>query len=146
MGCDVTRMERPIVRWLSRQASLDEALHEPLFNRHLLPPFFDNLTRSTLPTSSLSPPLQSPSTLLTPSPSSLDTLRSLSHRNHARSIATSPPTIATSWWWSQSQNVDSLLNEDDRADSPHQQQDNIRKKCSLFFVVPFSCHSLLIQV
>jgi hypothetical protein len=145
----------PVLRWLadwsrsstpsptSSLASLNEALREPLLPRPppqarlpdafttRVPPFFDSLTRSTLPTSSLSPhppSLASPPAVLTPNRTSIDTLRTLTERDHTRS--TPPPDTAISWWWSDNQaNVDSLLNEDDRADSPQQQQDNIRKKC-----------------
>ena len=200
-----TRMGRrvPILRWLSRStpssspstppsaclSSLNEALHEPLLpifppqarlpnSRN--PPFYDNPTRSTLPTSSLSPPLRlsrtpsptlltSPPAVLTHSPpnrTSLDTLRSLSNRDHSRSASSSSsifpalpalpalPIVSdssasqlASWWWSASdnkENINTLLNEDDRADSPHQQQDNIRKKCS--FSSSFSILSALIHL
>jgi len=158
---------------------LDEALHEPLLptfppvarlpdsfyaSRNILrpPPFLDNLSRSTLPTSSLSPPhtvstplhpplnqntfidpLESPPIVLNQSPptlSSLDTLRSVSVRDHDRSMHTTatqavmPDQSATpvNWWWFQSENkdnVDTLLTEDDRADTVQQEQDNIRNKC-----------------
>jgi triacylglycerol lipase len=168
-------------------ASLAEALHEPLptvlptvlprarlpdsfhVSRSLSrgPAFLDNLTRSTLPTSSLSPPLsvtspyfnqppsptpsdllRSPPIVLTHSPptrSSLDTLRSVSSRDHIRTMSTSsiittatltePPTSPTtaSWWWFQNdnkENVDTLLTEDDRAESVQQQQHKLRKRCS----------------
>ncbi|TFK36886.1 Alpha/Beta hydrolase protein [Crucibulum laeve] len=110
---------------------LNEALTEPLqltrppparlppsfstsHNLSRPPPFLDNLTRSTLPTSSLSPPhyasvysedssfphsaashsanvIQPPPIVLTHSPptrSSLDSLRSLSARSHTRTIST----------------------------------------------------------
>lgn len=166
-------------------ASLTEALHEPLptllptpppraqlpdsfhASRRLShgPPFLDNLTRSTLPTSSLSPPLSassqyyhpppsipsdllhSPPIVLTHSPptlSSLDTLRSVSSRNHIRSMSTSSVTstatvtdttgnsTTASWWWFQNdnkENVDTLLTEDDRAETIQEQQQNLHNKC-----------------
>lgn len=167
-------------------ASLNEALHESLLptkpplarlppsfysSKSLshAPPFLDNLTRSTLPTSSLSPPLptgfptqyssppstsdlQSPPIVLTHSSlsrTSLDTLRSVSYRDHVRSSSLSsigststatalpsePPTSnTTSWWWFQSDNkanVDSLLGDDDRAETVQEEQEHIRNKCTL---------------
>lgn len=119
------------------------------------PPFLDNLTRSTLPTASLSPPDVSAQNYFPPSPqdssasvldfppillthskrSSLDTLRSVSQRDHTRKLTTSseaPPAASSGWWWFQSnnkENVDTLLHEDDRADTVEEEQDNIHNRC-----------------
>ncbi|KAF8078798.1 triacylglycerol lipase [Lyophyllum atratum] len=166
-------------------ASLNEALHEPLPSPPLPvrpppallpdlrrpPPFLDNLTRSTLPTSSLSPPLSvsshpspspSPShaplllTHSTPAQSSLDSLRSLSSRDHVRSLSTSSatssaltlstPSPTLSRWWFQSENkenVTTLLNQDDRADYIQQQQHKLRKKYRSPKNPVVFCHGLL---
>ncbi|KAF8807760.1 alpha/beta-hydrolase [Phlegmacium glaucopus] len=80
------------------------------------PPFFDNLTRSTLPTASLSPQLpisriyhppqdlqRPPSINLTqscPSSSSLDSLRSI-HTSSRDSFQSSPITSSWQWWFQQ---------------------------------------------
>lgn len=137
------------------------------------PPFLDNLTRSTLPTSSLSPPLatvqssppaspscddldlQTPPIVLTHSPptrTSLDTLRSVSFRDHARSgslgsvrsastaaslsfraqTPEEPASSSTNWWWFQSENkenVDGMLGDEDRAETVQEEQQHIRNKC-----------------
>lgn len=125
------------------------------------PPFLDNLTRSTLPTASLSPgiplyrglsiahsvgpnDLQRPSAEVSrvsysppKSRNSIDTLRSVRDRSiHLAPSVPSPSTTAstapTSWWWFQGdnkQNVDTLLQEEDRADSVIEEQRNLRKKC-----------------
>ncbi|PFH54833.1 hypothetical protein AMATHDRAFT_362 [Amanita thiersii Skay4041] len=150
-----TSRSRPVARWLTGShpdlSLLHDALREPLLptrppparltdSHHPRPrpprppPLFSNLTRSTLPTASLSPPplvsrhpstletsLQSPPIILSHSPprrSSLDTLRLLSTRNEPRNISTfasaSWSTASTdpdaqsgstaSWWWFHSDN------------------------------------------
>ncbi|KAG5651609.1 hypothetical protein H0H81_008069 [Sphagnurus paluster] len=129
-------------------ADLNEALHEPLpappplarppaarlpdsfhASRSLshAPPFLDNLTRSTLPTASLSAPLRSrspspaPLLLSTSTISSLDSLRSLSSRDHARSLSTSSavaapsPTVPARWWFQ----PEPLLTPEDSAENIH---------------------------
>jgi hypothetical protein len=123
------------------------------------PPFLDNLTRSTLPTASLSSglplyrdtstahsvPLNDPQRPLAEvqrvsvsrprSRSSMDTLRSVRDRNihmMTPSVPSPTSTAPTNWWWFQGdnkQNVDTLLQEEDRADSVSEEQSNIRKKC-----------------
>lgn len=121
------------------------------------PPFLDNLTRSTLPTSSLSPGVPSPRDPNTtqsislnddpPSPkaqiishsppgsrSSIDTLRSVRDRGiHTSAPLDNPsPTKTNNWWWFQGENkknVDTLLEADDRADSVGAEQTHLRKKC-----------------
>jgi triacylglycerol lipase len=128
------------------QAHLPSAFHVS----HTLtrpPPFLDNLTRSTLPTASLSPfstPDRVPSPLSEQSPthvspvatslSSLETLRALIERGiHTSAVASAAPTPSRSWWFQpeNKDNVDTLLHEDDRADSVQQEQDKIRRKCLL---------------
>lgn len=109
------------------------------------PPFLSSLTRSTLPTSSLSPQLpvtrvyhlppepisirssHSPASGIIlsqsyPSCSSLDSLRSI----HTSSLQSSPTTSSWQWqsWWSQQQ-----------APSPPPPNEHIDKQCSL---LPFS--------
>ena len=133
------------------------------------PPFLDNLTRSTLPTASLSPGLPDPNNPNTahsfslnddspfPTPSilssslfghqnSLDALRMVRDRG----IHTFAPTIMTDstkpdhWSWrfqvENKKGVDMLLEEDDRADSVTDEQENIRRKCECirFDIEPFS--------
>lgn len=122
------------------------------------PPFLDNLTRSTLPTASLSSglplyrdtstahsiPFNDPQQPLgevqrvSVSPrsrSSIDTLRSVRDRSiHMMTPSVPSPTTTapTNWWWFQGdnkQNVDTLLQEEDRADSVSEEQSNLRKKC-----------------
>lgn len=162
-------LREPLLPAVPPQAKLPDSFQAP---RSLSrpPPFLDNLTRSTLPTASLSQPLRvstldhspptppspcssdplrSPPIVLTHSPptrSSLDTLRSVSIRDHDRAFHTAAATAATavtstsvtespspvSWWWFQSENkedVDRLLHEDDRGDTVQQEQANIKKKC-----------------
>ena len=120
------------------------------------PPFLDNLTRSTLPVASLSSGLLlrdsnttqsislNDSALLPPNAqimthssvgsTSVDTLRSVRDRGiHTSAPILSPsPSGPTSWWWFQGdnkQNVDTLLEEEDRADSVSEEQSHLRKKC-----------------
>lgn len=121
------------------------------------PPFLDNLTRCTLPTASLSPGLPDPNnpntthsfslsddipfptaSILSSPPShrnSIDTLRSVRDRCTHISV---PKTMTSSTnpnhgqWWFQAENkknVDMLLDEDDRADSVADEQENFRRKC-----------------
>ena len=98
------------------------------------PPFLNSLTRSTLPTSSLSPQLpvtrvyhlppepisirHSPSIILSqsyPSCSSLDSLRSI----HTSSLQSSPTTSSWQWWFQQ------------KAPSPPPTPNELDKLCSL---------------
>ncbi|CAA7268008.1 unnamed protein product [Cyclocybe aegerita] len=136
------------------------------------PPFFDNLTRSTLPTSSLSPPptvsthpvpqvdlARPPPIVLNHSPpsrTSLDSLRSL----HTRSMTTysitsitsldsvsqkSSTTTSASWWSFQQftkSNKDALLADEDRPQTQQQQQDLKNKYISPNNPIVF-CHGLL---
>ncbi|KAF5385141.1 hypothetical protein D9615_001364 [Tricholomella constricta] len=156
-------------------ASLTEALHSPLptppplaqppaarlpdsfhASRTLTraPPFFGSLARSTLPTASLSPPLSvcpspsPPPIVLTSSRSSLDTLRSLSSRDHARSVSTSTALILSSrtpsptfaWWWFQTEDKDTVSS---LPDSAHQQQQILPKKYRSPKNPVVFCHGLL---
>lgn len=159
--------------------SLNEALHEPIqrlpkprlpdsFHPHTHPPpFLDNLTRSTLPISSLSPaisvrngrapreaytnnPLHSPPIFLNSSQSkrsSLDTLRSVSSRDHKQTLSVEstssvePVTSPFNWNWFQpggKEDVDPLLDEEDRAETVADEQQRFKKKCT-HFQDPFTC-------
>ncbi|KIY45804.1 alpha/beta-hydrolase, partial [Fistulina hepatica ATCC 64428] len=157
-------------------ASLDEAMHEQLvlprlppparlpsqFSgiRHLTrpPPFYNTLTRATLPASSVltceysvdvhdSHPLQSP-----PSSTSMDTLRFISSRDRRPSSSASigeplaePWNRISAWSWFQSdkEDVDRLLNDEDIADTVVEEQESIRRK----YLSPKNpivfCHGLL---
>ncbi|KAF9457354.1 Alpha/Beta hydrolase protein [Collybia nuda] len=161
-------------------ALLAEALHEPLpallptlppraqlpdsfhVSRRLShgPAFVDNLTRSTLPTATVthSDLLRSPPIVLTHSPpnrSSLDSLRSLSTRNHIRSLSSTSsiavadlqeePSPTPSWWWLRSDNkvdVDSTLLPQDVLYDTQPQPDRPKKYRSPRNPVVF-CHGLL---
>lgn len=115
------------------------------------PPFFDSLTRSTLPTASLSPPLsvqhhpsdkiQPPPIVLLHSPpihNSVDALRSV----HTRSFSTlneidsaSTSSLSFSRWWFQS---DNFFSQEQTLDH----KEHVKKKCSLpslfFIFIPSS--------
>lgn len=188
-----SRPHTPILRWLSNVSStrssppssppspnlalLNEAMNEPLrppaarlppsfrASRNLSrpPPFLDNLTRSTLPSSSLSPPIASfhsirsdvvrpPPILLAHSPptrSSLDSLRSFysqSISTHSADLLTgnhlqtSSPTTS-SWWWFQSDNNVSSPVVDDRSEMLSVKETNNKYKSPRNPVV--FCHGLL---
>ncbi|KAJ6509348.1 Alpha/Beta hydrolase protein [Mycena vitilis] len=161
-------------------ASLNEALTEPIAfpaSAHLPqsfsasralsrpPPFLDNLTRSTLPTASLSPHATSPDenpfhdvsgvNSSPPTGSSIETLRSLSLRDHRRTrslhtaaVPADPPSASESIarWWFQSENkdnVDALLDRDDRADSVQQEQSILHSKYRSPKNPVVFCHGLL---
>uniref|UniRef100_D8PRX4 GPI inositol-deacylase n=2 Tax=Schizophyllum commune (strain H4-8 / FGSC 9210) TaxID=578458 RepID=D8PRX4_SCHCM len=149
-------------------SSLDEALHEELAlpkppplaklpdsfyaSRQLTrrPPFLDNLTHSTLPTASLvgeqlaehDGPLRSP-----PTSSSLDSLRRVSERDRRRNSteeSQDSPSRSSGWWFFQHKDdMDNMLNEDDRADTVQEEQDNIRKKYRSPRNPIVFCHGLL---
>jgi triacylglycerol lipase len=113
------------------------------------PPFFNSLTRSTLPTASLSPPLSvqhHPSDKIRPPPivllqsppvhSSVDSLRSV----HTRSFSTlseidSASTPSFSRWWS-----DNLFSQEQIPD----QKEILKKKCK--FVLSFHLHPILTAI
>ncbi|KAJ7786122.1 Alpha/Beta hydrolase protein [Mycena metata] len=155
-------------------ASLNEALSEPIAfpaTAHLPdsfsasralsrpPPFLDNLTRSTLPTASISPstsPEENPfHDVSVPKGSSVAVLRSLSQRDHKRSRSVhtlaapeSPvqPESAIARWWFQSENkdnVDALLDQEDRADSVQQEQRILQDKYRSPKNPVVFCHGLL---
>ncbi|KAF8213253.1 Alpha/Beta hydrolase protein [Mycena galopus ATCC 62051] len=156
-------------------ASLNEALTEPItfpasahlphsFNASRAlsrpPPFLDNLTRSTLPTASLSPSSEENSydvPVVNSSPprgSSVGILRSVSLRDHRRTNSlqatpTQPPAASESpiaRWWFQSENkenVDALLDQDDRADSVQQEQRLLQSKYRSPKNPVVFCHGLL---
>ena len=135
----------PMLRWLN-PAGLADAINSalpappqrarlpPAFRAAHPPPFFDNLTRSTLPTASLSPPPPSvpalalarpPPIVLAPTHSSIDTLRRV--HTHSAAAATvvsiqeteAPTTLAASFskWWFQS-------------DSSKESLEEVKKKCA----------------
>lgn len=173
----------PVLRWLggskptspadSRPASppraslanLDEALHDSLprapspaatrlsrFARP--PPMLGSLTRSTLPTASLSTPSarvlghlrETSYDLLPDAPvflrnapgsrrrSSVDTLRSLQQRElHTSAPSRIQPSTSTSKWWFQAGNkeqVDPLLAEDDRQGTAAEGEAHLQQKCT----------------
>ncbi|KAF7306756.1 hypothetical protein MIND_00467300 [Mycena indigotica] len=157
-------------------ASLNEALNEPIRSPpsahlpesfvparalHRPPPFLDNLTRSTLPTASLSPttrednPFHDISSLhSTPPGSSVAALRSVSQRDHRRSlsshaaIAEEPHSESSPFarWWFQSENkenVDTLLESEDRADNIEQEQELLHNKYRSTKNPVVFCHGLL---
>ncbi|KDR85381.1 hypothetical protein GALMADRAFT_234224 [Galerina marginata CBS 339.88] len=168
----------PVVRWMSNaRPALDEAINTPLPTRpprarlppsfqpsRMLihpPPFFDNLTRSTMPTASLSPPLPvekhpgsvadtirpPPIVLLhsNPTRSSLDSLRSVSRSMSTYSASAIPvpelqrsSTVSSKWWFQ----TDSLLSQDDRPETAQQKEEIKKKYLSPRNPVIF-CHGLL---
>ncbi|KAF7339626.1 hypothetical protein MSAN_02177300 [Mycena sanguinolenta] len=124
------------------------------------PAFVDNLTRSTLPTASLSPTSEENPydvSVVNSSPprgSSAGILRSVSLRDHHRkrsfhTAAAPPPTTPESSiarWWFQSENkenVDTLLEQEDRADSVQQEQRLLRNKYRSPKNPVVFCHGLL---
>lgn len=171
----------PILRWFHNQASpsslsrpqspcsaaLFEAMHDhlptrpepaylpPVYHAKIRPPILNELTRSTLPTSSLATPadplghhyptdLAHPSSLnrippSAPARTSLDTLRTLytkaipatSPHQQARSI--SIPATFRNWLQAEPIKDDnkhkSILTEEDQDEDPSVEQENIRKKC-----------------
>ncbi|KAJ7071205.1 Alpha/Beta hydrolase protein [Mycena amicta] len=145
---------------LPESFTASRALHRP-------PPFLDNLARSTLPTASLSPPAARASVAENPfhdisslhSPpagSSVATLRSVSQRDHRRSrslhttagIEPTPPaeSAIARWWFFQSENkenVDTLLGEEDRADTIHQERRLLQSKYRSTKNPVVFCHGLL---
>ncbi|KAE9408286.1 alpha/beta-hydrolase [Gymnopus androsaceus JB14] len=90
-----------------------------------------------------------------PSRTSLDSLRTLSRRDsafrqsHSRSASTASALDSesnTNWWWFQSgnkDNVDTLLEEEDRADTVGEEQERIRKKYHSPRNPVVFCHGLL---
>ena len=105
------------------------------------PPFFDNLTRSTLPTASLSPPLSvqhHPSDKIRPPPivllhsqpthSSVDSLRSVHTRSFSTLSEIDSSANSFSRWWFQSDTKLNLLSQEQ---SP-EQKEPLKKKCKLF--------------
>ncbi|KJA25859.1 hypothetical protein HYPSUDRAFT_386843 [Hypholoma sublateritium FD-334 SS-4] len=118
----------PMLRWLN-PAGLADAINSalpaqpqrarlpPAFRAAHPPPFFDNLTRSTLPTASLSPPpptlARPPPLALAPAHSSIDTLRRVHTHSAVVSIreTEAPTTLAASfskWWFQSDASKDSL--------------------------------------
>ncbi|KAF7310757.1 hypothetical protein HMN09_00618700 [Mycena chlorophos] len=154
-------------------SSLNEALTEPIVfppsahlpeaftgarALHRPPPFLDSLTRTTLPTASVSPPairtdnpFHDISSLHSiPPGSSVAALRSVSQRDHRRSqsLNDSPRVESTSLgrWWFQSENkdnVDTLLGEEDRAETVQQEQQLLQNKYRSTKNPVVFCHGLL---
>ncbi|KAJ7042426.1 Alpha/Beta hydrolase protein [Mycena alexandri] len=146
----------PATAHLPDSFSASRALSRP-------PPFLDNLTRSTLPTASISPsstapeenPFHDVSIHSPPKGSSVAVLRSLSQRDHRRSRSLhtlaapeSPvqPESTIARWWFQSENkdnVDALLDQEDRADSVQQEQRILQNKYRSPKNPVVFCHGLL---
>ncbi|PPQ65778.1 hypothetical protein CVT24_011995 [Panaeolus cyanescens] len=145
------------VSFMPIESQVEEAINTPLqmplrppvarlppYFRHSRlhpPPFYDNLTRSTLPTSSLSPPPLplAPSIHVPQSRSSLDTLRSV----HTRFLSTSSSSNSSWWFFQQPDSTSSdnqdLLSQEDQSKTPCE----IKKK----YLSPKNpvvfCHGLL---
>ncbi|KAH7914796.1 Alpha/Beta hydrolase protein [Hygrophoropsis aurantiaca] len=132
------------------------------------PPLLNNLTRSTMPTASISShstifgeshfdsvadtdstiaPTRISPTHSPPTRSSVDTLRSLHDRGmHTTATPQISSSSSLSRWWFQSdskENVDALLNEEDRADTIQQSHDKLRKKYRAPKNPIVFCHGLL---
>lgn len=159
-------MNRPVLKWVN-QRTLNEAINTPLPTRPARarlppppsfqasplvihpPPFCDNLTRSTLPTASLSPPLPvesqttrrpvdpirpPPIVLLQSNPTrtSVDSLRSVT-----RSVSTHAPSVpelersntVSSKWWFQSDTP--FFAQDDRSQQKDKEDDKKNCQCPL---------------
>jgi hypothetical protein len=150
----------------SSHSALSEALHEdilparppparlpqgfgpsPQLSRH--PTFLDNLTRSTMPTASLTSPVDATSRDLSPDTpiflndngrgrrrSSVDTLKSLQkrgvHSSATQRFQESPPSQWNWFQWSNKGQTDQLLSEEDREESDQEERDHINKKCACF--------------
>ncbi|KAF8167720.1 Alpha/Beta hydrolase protein [Crassisporium funariophilum] len=182
MASEDGHQQRPAPMLKRSLSSLDEALNTrmpsrppparlpPSFRASRMvihpPPFFDNLTRSTLPTASLSPPLpvsnhpqqltdaiRPPPIVLTQSPpksSSLDSLRSVHHRSTLSSAAIPQdlraPTTSSftwqQWWFGQDSNKDTLLAQEDRPQNQEHKEELKKKYLSPRNPVVF-CHGLL---
>ena len=181
----------PFLQWFnsrpaSPSAALSEALHDglklparpdparlpPSLNRsqshRRAPSVFSNLTRSTLPTSSLSSPGQSTESSNThytvdseypvvlnhsppsvPTRSSLDTLRSLqapttlrrtrpSSSRHQQKRSIHLPSPIRSWFQSEppdDKQHESILVEEDQAETADQERERIRHKCPFLLFV-----------
>ncbi|KIM47829.1 hypothetical protein M413DRAFT_61915 [Hebeloma cylindrosporum] len=151
------------MRRISRiRLQLDEAINTPLPTRPKParlppsfrssvhpPPFFDSLTRSTLPTASLSPPLSvqhHPSDKIRPPPivllhsppihSSVDSLRSVHTRSFSTLSEIDSSSNSFSRWWFQSDTKLNLL----PLEQTQEQKDHLKKKC--IFLLSFSHSSL----
>lgn len=172
----------PILRWFQTQvsspspsrpqsphsAALSEAMHDylptrpepahlpPQYHANIRPPMLDELTRSTLPTSSLTtPPLTDRLGHHTPDPGhpllfdrippsaparkSLDTLRTLYTRTipatplHQQTRSITIPTPFRNWFQTESaKDADKhkyILTEEDQHEDSEIERENIRKKC-----------------
>ncbi|KAF5375001.1 hypothetical protein D9758_000462 [Tetrapyrgos nigripes] len=143
--------------------SLQEALRENLPQhpspvRLRQPPLLNSLTRSTLPTATLSQSSSSSPTSIShrisPSKTSLDSLRSVSRRDstirstHTKAAAPeaeSSSGLNLGWWfqYGNKDNVDSLLEKEDRADTVLEEQERIRRKYRSPKNPVVFCHGLL---
>lgn len=126
-------------------------------SRH--PVLLDNLSRASMPTSSLSRPLafssslsvqpnlatspisylRSPSIEENRSPTSIDSLRSLTARDRGIQTSTTSMSPATRWWF-QDENksaVDEILKEEDQASTAQEEAEAIRKKCMHTIYISF---------
>ncbi|KAH9486571.1 Triacylglycerol lipase 2 [Psilocybe cubensis] len=160
-------MARPVLKWVN-QRTLGEAINTPLPTppaparlppppsfrpSHLAihpPPFCDNLTRATLPTASLSPPLpvENQSTHLSldpvrpppilrlqskPTRSSLDSLRSVSRPSSTYAPAESTSALSSKWWFQSD-----ALNPPLQKDKPDDKKTFLSPRNPVVF-----CHGLL---
>lgn len=185
----------PILRWFHSQislppsplsrpqtphsAALSEAIHDhlptkpepahlpPEYHTSIRPPILNELTRSTLPVSSLTTPTDrighhtsnSTHTLLldrippsAPARSSLDTLRTFYNKTipaiptHQQTRSISIPAPFRNWFQTEPAKDEGkhgdILTEEDRDDDPEVEQENIRRKCEHSGLIPrhfFQC-------
>ena len=121
------------------------------------------LPSATMPTASLARNTRTPSPLdpdnSPPIDTSLDSLRRVSKEYHlqqtrnmstsskASASADSPVTNSSSGWWffnsENKENVDTILGEEDRADTVSQEQENIRKRCMYPIILCEHTHQYL---
>lgn len=184
----------PILRWFHNQisssstpplsrpqtphsAALLEAMHDhlptrpepahlpPEYHANIRPPLLSELTRSTLPTSSLSTPANrlghhasnSAHTLLldrippsAPARTSLDTLRTLYNKTvpttplHQQTRSISIPAPFRNWFQTEPPKDEgkhgSILTEEDQDEDPEVERENIRRKCKRSAVTPTIFH------
>lgn len=107
------------------------------------PPLLGSLARASMPTSSLTRPLQTAQiqplphaqfSLPSTSRASLDSLRTLTARDRQLQAAEpqqAPNTSSNRWWFQADgkKEVDSLLKPEDQADTAQQEAEGIRHKC-----------------
>ena len=180
----------PILRWFHNQitlspplplsrpqtphsAALSEAMHDrlptrpepahlpPEYHANIRPPILNQLTRSTLPTSSLTAPADrlgnhasnsAHPVLLdrippsAPARTSLDTLRTLYDKAipttqlHQQTRSISIPAPFRNWFQTEpvkdEDKHESILTEEDRDEDPEVERENIRRKCTYCDAIP----------